>query len=79
MDELLVASRNEEEHKEHLALVSDNLNKFGVFINPSKCVLGVTLLEFLGHQVDSEGLRPVPSKVGAVRNFPPPTSKRQLQ
>ncbi|BHF78219.1 hypothetical protein SprV_0602133100 [Sparganum proliferum] len=29
--------------------------------------------------VDSEGLRPLPSKVEAVRNFPPPTSKRQLQ
>nr|VZI36286.1 unnamed protein product [Spirometra erinaceieuropaei] len=68
IDDLLVASRNEEEHKEHLALVFDRLDMFGVVINPSKCVLGVPWLEFLGHQVDSE-----------VRNFPPPTSKRQLQ
>ncbi|BHF83927.1 hypothetical protein SprV_0902707600 [Sparganum proliferum] len=79
IDDLLVASRNEEEHKEHLALVFDRLDKFGVVINPSKCVLGVPSLEFLGHQVDSEGLRSLPSKVDAVRNFPPPTSKRQLQ
>ncbi|BHF84234.1 hypothetical protein SprV_0902738500 [Sparganum proliferum] len=79
IDGLLVASRNEEEHKEHLALVSDRLDKSGVVINPSKCVLGVPSLEFLGHQVDSEGLRPLPSKVYAVRKFPPPTSKRQLQ
>ncbi|BHF77518.1 hypothetical protein SprV_0602062500 [Sparganum proliferum] len=79
IDDLLVASRNEEEHKEHLALVFDHLDKFGVVINPSKCVLGVSSLEFLGHQVDSEGLRPLSSKVDAVRNFPPPTSKRQLQ
>nr|VZH89081.1 unnamed protein product [Spirometra erinaceieuropaei] len=79
IDDLLVASRNEEEHKEHLALVFDRLDKFGVVINPSKCVLGVPSLEFLGHQVDSEGLRPLPSKVESVRNFPPPTSKRQLQ
>ncbi|BHF78006.1 hypothetical protein SprV_0602111600 [Sparganum proliferum] len=79
IDDLLVASRNEEEHKEHLALVFDRLDKFGVVINPSKCVLGVSSLEFLGHQVDSEGLSPLSSKVDAVRNFPPPTSKRQLQ
>ncbi|BHF74825.1 hypothetical protein SprV_0501791300 [Sparganum proliferum] len=79
IDDLLVASRNEEEHKEHLALVFDRLDKFGVVTNPSKCVLGVPPLEFLGHRVDSEGLRPFPSKVEAVRNFPPPTSKRQLQ
>ncbi|BHF73393.1 hypothetical protein SprV_0401647400 [Sparganum proliferum] len=79
IDDLLVASRNEEEHKEHLALVFDSLDKFGVVINPSKCVLGAPSLEFLGHQVDSEGLRSLPSKVEAVRNFPPPTSKRQLR
>ncbi|BHF67774.1 hypothetical protein SprV_0301080300 [Sparganum proliferum] len=78
-DDLLVASRNEEEHKEHLALVFDHLDKYGVVVNPSKCVLGVPSLEFLGHQVDSEGLRPLPSKFEAVRNFPPPTSKRHLQ
>ncbi|BHF60739.1 hypothetical protein SprV_0100370500 [Sparganum proliferum] len=79
INDLLVASRNEEEHKENLALVFDRLDKFGVVINPSKCVLGVPWLEFLGHQVDSEGSRPLPSKVEALRNFPPPTSKRQLQ
>ncbi|BHF81966.1 hypothetical protein SprV_0802510200 [Sparganum proliferum] len=79
IDDLLVAIRNGEEHKEHLALVFDRFDMFGVVINPCKCVLGVPSLEFLGHQVDSEGLRPHPSKVDAVRNFPPPTSKRQLQ
>nr|VZI28184.1 unnamed protein product [Spirometra erinaceieuropaei] len=57
IDDLLVASQNEEEHKEHLALVFDRLDKFGVVINPSKCVLGVPSLEFLGHHVNSEGLR----------------------
>ncbi|BHF67413.1 hypothetical protein SprV_0301043900 [Sparganum proliferum] len=63
-DDLLVASRNEEEHKEHLALVFDRLDKFGVVINSSEYVLG---------------LRPLSSKVETVRYFAPPTSKRQLQ
>nr|VZI33372.1 unnamed protein product [Spirometra erinaceieuropaei] len=47
--------------------------------NPSKCVLGVPSLEFLGHLVDSHGIRPLPSKVAAIWDFPLPTSKRQLQ
>ncbi|BHF76161.1 hypothetical protein SprV_0501925900 [Sparganum proliferum] len=55
IDDLLVASRNEEEHKEHLVLVFDRLDKFGVVVIPSWRVLGVPSLEFLGHQVDSEG------------------------
>nr|VZH95960.1 unnamed protein product [Spirometra erinaceieuropaei] len=79
IDDLLVASRNAEEHKEHVALVFDRLDQFGVVINPSKCVLGVPSLDFLGHHIDAQGLRPLSSKVEAIRDFPPPTSKRQLQ
>nr|VZI30597.1 unnamed protein product [Spirometra erinaceieuropaei] len=79
IDDLLVASRNAEEHKEHLALVFDRLDQFVVVIKPSKCVLGVPSLDFLGHHVDAQCLRPLSSKVEAIRDFPPPTSKRQLQ
>ncbi len=79
IDDLLVASRSAEEHKEHLALVFERLDKFGVIINPSKCVFGVPTLDFLGHHVDSNGLSPLPSKVEAIRDFPPPNSKRQVQ
>nr|VZI39486.1 unnamed protein product [Spirometra erinaceieuropaei] len=62
IDDLLVASRNAEEHKKHLALVFDRLDQFGVVINPSKCVLGVPFLDFLGHHVDAQGLRLLSSK-----------------
>ncbi|BHF72764.1 hypothetical protein SprV_0401583500 [Sparganum proliferum] len=79
IDDLLGASQNAEKHKAHLAPVFDRLEKFGVAINPFMCVLGVPSLEFLGHHVDSEGLRPLLSKVEEVRDVPPPTSKRQLQ
>nr|VZI51859.1 unnamed protein product [Spirometra erinaceieuropaei] len=79
IDDLLVASRNAEEHKEHLALVFDRLDQFGVVINLSKCVLGVPSLDFLGHHVDAKGWRPLSSKVEAICDFPPSTSKRQLQ
>ncbi|BHF81749.1 hypothetical protein SprV_0802488300 [Sparganum proliferum] len=68
-----------EEHMEHLATVFDRLQQSGVVLNPSKCVFGVPSLEFLGHLVDSHGIRPLPSKVAAIRDFPPPTSKRRLQ
>nr|VZI28875.1 unnamed protein product [Spirometra erinaceieuropaei] len=79
IDDLLVASSTAEEHMEHLATVFDRLQQFGVVLNPSKCVFGVPSLEFLGHLVESHGIRPLPSKVAAIRDFPPPTSKRQLQ
>ncbi|BHF58900.1 hypothetical protein SprV_0100185500 [Sparganum proliferum] len=73
------ASSTAEERMEHLATVFDRLQQFGVVLNPSKCVFGVPSLEFLGHLVDSHGIRPLPSKVAAIRDFPLPPSKRQLQ
>nr|VZI15122.1 unnamed protein product [Spirometra erinaceieuropaei] len=67
-----------DEHMEHLAKTFDRLQQFGVVSNPSERVFGVPL-EFLGHLVDSHGMHPHPPKVTAIREFPPPSFKRQLQ
>ncbi|BHF62295.1 hypothetical protein SprV_0200527700 [Sparganum proliferum] len=79
IDDVLVASRDVEEHLQHLTLLFDRFQQFGVTLHPAKCILGATSLEFLGHLIDSNGIRPLPSKVAAIRDFPAPTSKRQLQ
>ena len=70
INDILVASATEKEHLEHLREVCRRLNANGIVINPKKCVLGVTSLEFLGHQVDKYGIRPLEEKVDAVRHFP---------
>ena len=41
-------------------------------INPTKCVLGVPELEFLGHLVSKDGIQPLEDKVQVIREFPPP-------
>ena len=41
IDHVLIASPDAEEHKDHLRLVLERLQKHGVLINPAKCVLGV--------------------------------------
>ena len=47
---------------------------FQAICKPSKCVLGVNSLEFLGNQVNSEEIKPLEEKVKAVLDFPlPPT------
>ncbi|BHF78003.1 hypothetical protein SprV_0602111300 [Sparganum proliferum] len=79
IDDVLVASRDVEEHLQHLTLLFDRFQQLGVTLHPAKCILGATSLEFLGHLIDSNGIRPLPSKFAAIRDFPPPTSKRQLQ
>lgn len=57
IDDVLVASSTPEEHIQHLRLVLERFKHYGVIIRPRKCVLGAATLQFLGHQVDSEGIR----------------------
>lgn len=63
LNDILVDSKDEEEHLSHLCQVCTCLQDYNIQLNTSKCVLGVTFLEFLGHSVDQHGVRPLPLKV----------------
>ena len=67
IDDVLIASTNAEEHKQHLQLVLNRFQEYGVIINPSKCQFGVIQLKFLGHSVNSQGICPLPEKVQAIQ------------
>ena len=79
IDDVLIASSSEEEHKHHLQLIFERFKEYGVLLHPSKCELGATSLQFLGHIISSEGIRPSDTKVSAIREFPRPSSQRQLR
>lgn len=79
LDDVLVASDNEDEHETHLRLLFERLRKYGIVVNPSKCVFGVNSLTFLGHTVNEHGIQPLEEKVKYIREFPTPTSLRKLR
>ncbi|GFS50803.1 retrovirus-related Pol polyprotein from transposon 297 [Trichonephila clavipes] len=76
LDDILVASENEEQHKTHLKLVFDHLQKYGLRVNISKSTLGVTHLEFLGYLITPEGSQPLPEKVDAILSYKLPKTIR---
>ena len=79
IDDILVASETEEDHLKDLKLTLDLLRENGLVTNRKKCVLGCTSLEFLGYQVDANGISPLPERVEAIRQFPRPTTVKDLQ
>ncbi|GFX89428.1 retrovirus-related Pol polyprotein from transposon opus [Trichonephila clavipes] len=79
LDDILVASENEEQHKTHLKLVFDRLQKHGLRVNISKLTLGVTHLEFLGYLITPEGSKPLPEKVDAILSCKLPETIRDLR
>ncbi|XP_076762719.1 uncharacterized protein LOC143430372 [Xylocopa sonorina] len=79
LDDILIASKNESEHREHVRQVFARLQQYGVVINPTKCVFAATEVRFLGYAVNSQGTKPLPDKVEAIMKFPKPTIVKQLR
>lgn len=79
IDDVLIASSTNQEHIDHLRQVFTQFDEYGIVINPQKCVLGVHQLQFLGHSVSKNGISPLNAKVKVIRDFPTPTSQRQLR
>ena len=59
LDDIIIASRDEEEHLEHLREVFSRLREAGLVINAEKCVFAATAVEFLGHKVSAAGVEPL--------------------
>ena len=79
MDDILLASPTEAEHKRDLKRVMEVLEKHRLVINKEKCQFyKPQFLEFLGHLADQSSIGSLPAKVEATTKYPRPTMCSQL-
>ncbi|HYN44763.1 MAG TPA: RNase H-like domain-containing protein, partial [Candidatus Limnocylindrales bacterium] len=78
IDDIIIYSQTFEEHIEHLKQVFEQFRKFGLFVKMSKCEFCMDRMDFLGHEVSAEGLRPNANKVKAINEMPKPSDSKQL-
>ena len=74
LDDILVFSRTFDDHVRHLQLVIERLQSAGLKLKPSKCHFICQTVEYLGHLITPEGIKPNPQRVSAVKEFPRPKS-----
>ena len=79
IDDILIYSKNEEEHKEHLRLVLEKLKEHQLYAKFSKCEFWLKKVGFLGHVISAEGIAVDPSKVEAVTEWKAPTSVGEIR
>ena len=81
LDDILIFSRTEEEHAEHLRLVCDRLRTAELYAKPSKCQFFQKEMEFLGFIIDEQGVRMDPERVRTISEWKehPPASYRDVQ
>jgi hypothetical protein len=66
INNILIYSRSEEEHKEHLHLVLQKLREHRLYAKLSKCEFWMKQVAFLGHVISNGGIYVDPSKVQDV-------------
>jgi hypothetical protein len=79
IDDILVYSRSEEEHEEHLHLDLQKLREHRLYAKLSKCEFWMKQVAFLGHFILKGGISVNPSKVQDVLSWNAPTSVRNIQ
>ncbi|XP_059451083.1 uncharacterized protein LOC132181869 [Corylus avellana] len=79
VDDMLVKSMLPQDHVLNLQETFATLKKYGMKLNPSKCVFGVSLGKFLGYMVSSRGIEANPEKIQAILDMQSPKNLKQLQ
>lgn len=78
LDDVMVWSKNEEEHENHLRIVLSLLREHKLYANRKKCNLFQRETDFLGHVVSAEGIKPDPRKLAAIRDWPTPKNATEV-
>ncbi|GKU09172.1 unnamed protein product, partial [Fusarium langsethiae] len=79
LDDILIFSDNEEEHREHVHKVLKALQDANLLVEPEKSHFHVTEVDFLGHTISPGEIRMDRKKIAAVRDWPVPTTVKEVQ
>jgi transposase InsO family protein len=79
IDDILVYSKTDEEHAEHLRLILTRLREHRLYAKFSKCEFWLDNLVFLGHVISASGVAVVPDKVQTIMDWVTPMSVKDIR
>ncbi|PIK47909.1 hypothetical protein BSL78_15239 [Apostichopus japonicus] len=79
IDDILIATENENSHLKALEAVFARLNMHNVRLNGTKCQFMKSKIRYLGHELTSEGVSPLQDKIEAIQKAPRPTNVSELK
>ena len=79
LDDILVASANEESHQQTLETIFKRLDKYGLRIAIDKCKFYRADLNFLGFHISAACMLPIAAKSTEINEFPQPLNSKSLR
>ena len=79
IDDVVITTKSESTLINDLRETFDNLNRFRIKLNPTKCSFGVPAGQLLGYLVSARGIEANPEKIQAILTMKKPTKLKEIQ
>ena len=79
LDDIIIYSRTEKEHLEHLEEIFNRLRAAGLKLKPEKCSFFKKHIEYLGHLISADGIQPLPEKLESIAKMPAPKNPKEVK
>ncbi|KAJ0949182.1 putative nucleotidyltransferase, Ribonuclease H [Helianthus annuus] len=79
IDDILIYSKSQEEHEQHLRLILELLRNEQLYAKFSKCDFWLREVHFLGHVVNKNGIHVDPAKIESIKNWPTPKTPTEVR
>ena len=79
IDDILVFSKNGDEHQRHLDLVHELLRQHQLFPCIDKSTFFQSRVPFCGYSIDGDGVHMDPKKIKVIRGWPPPSTVHEVR
>src|SRR5437764_550300 len=70
LDDVIIYSKTFSKHLQHIIEVLNRIREANLRLKAEKCHFAATELQFLGHVVGKEGVKPDPEKIDKMVNYP---------
>ena len=79
LDDIIIYSRSEKEHLEHLEEIFTRLKAAGLKLKLEKCCFFKKHIQYLGHLISAEGIQPLPEKLESIAKMPAPKNPKEVK
>ncbi|XP_046973981.1 uncharacterized protein K02A2.6-like [Vanessa cardui] len=79
IDDIIIYGSDEQEHNRRLNKVLQVLKDNNVLLNEAKCIFKTNRIEFLGHELTAEGIKPLAKYIQAIQSARRPSTVEEIQ
>ena len=79
LDDILIYSPDVKTHLKHLELIFQRLHEVDLKLKMEKCSFLKKHIQYLGHIVSGEGIKPIPEKLSAIQQMPRPYTPKEVK